>query len=265
MHQGIFAVVLRQYYLIRGSYARFIPLFVWVAVDMVLWGFLTRYLNNVSDGPIDFIPVLLGGILFWHFLMRTMQGVTLAFCEDVWARNLLNIFATPLSIIEYLAGLVVTSVLTSILGLVVMLFVATSFFGLSFAAFGIQFIPFVLILFGFGITLGIVATSIIMRLGPSSEWLVWPIPAIISPFSGVFYPITTLPVWMQDLSKILPTSYVFESMRKIVRTNTFDIDSLFISAGLTVIYFLLACMFYLSTYKHAIRSGLIARYSAEGG
>ena len=45
------AVVLRILYLYRGSPQRIFPIFVWVAVDIVLWGFLTRYLNSVSRAP----------------------------------------------------------------------------------------------------------------------------------------------------------------------------------------------------------------------
>ena len=35
------AIVLRQFYLMRGSPARIVPLFAWVAIDIVLWGFIT--------------------------------------------------------------------------------------------------------------------------------------------------------------------------------------------------------------------------------
>src|SRR5512142_1818038 len=113
----IAAIVLRQYYLIRGSPSRVIPLFAWVAVDIVLWGFITRYLNSVSAATFDFVPALLGAVLFWDFFIRVMQGVTMAFLEDVWSRNFLNVFATPLRVSEYVGGLVASSMLTSALGL----------------------------------------------------------------------------------------------------------------------------------------------------
>ncbi len=45
----IAAIVIRQYYLLRGSPARVLPLFAWVAIDIVLWGFITRYLNSVAS------------------------------------------------------------------------------------------------------------------------------------------------------------------------------------------------------------------------
>src|SRR5579875_2493743 len=94
----ILAIMLRQFYLFRGSPARILPLFAWVAVDIVLWGFITRYLNSVASSGFNFVPALLGAVLLWDFLVRVMQGVTTAFLEDVWSRNFLNFFASPLSI-----------------------------------------------------------------------------------------------------------------------------------------------------------------------
>src|SRR5438093_971699 len=101
-----FAIVLRQFYLVRGIPARVLPLFAWVGIDMVLWGFITRYLNAVSSAGFDFVPVLLGAVLLWDFFTRVMHGVTIAFMEDVWSRNFLNLFATPLAISDYVAGVV---------------------------------------------------------------------------------------------------------------------------------------------------------------
>src|SRR5580700_2005477 len=145
------AIVLRQFYLLRGSPARILPMFAWVAIDIVLWGFITRYLNTVASAGFNFVPAVLGAVLLWDFLVRVMQGVTTAFFEDVWSRNFLNIFATPLSITEYVTGLVVTSIATSIVGLAVMLVLATLVFGLSFFVYGLLLIPFFLVLFLFGV------------------------------------------------------------------------------------------------------------------
>ncbi len=122
-----------------------------------------------------------------------MQGVTLAFFEDVWSRNFVNIFASPLLISEYLCGLVITAILTSLVGLVVMLVLATLVFGLSFLSLGLLLVPYLLLLFLFGIALGVIASTLVLRLGPVSEWLVWPIPALLAPFAGVFYPLSALP------------------------------------------------------------------------
>ncbi len=257
------AIVLRQFYLVRGSVSRLVPMFVWVGVDMVLWGFITRWLNTVSGSGFNFVPAMLGAVLLWDFFIRVMQGITMAFFEDVWSRNFLNFFATPLLISEYLGGLVLSSIATSSVGLVVMLLLATGVFGLSFFVYGAMLAPYILVLFMVGIALGIFAVSMVLRLGPASEWFIWPIPAVLSPFAGVFYPLATLPPWMRAISRLLPPSYVFESMRAILAGHPVNPASLLIGAALAVVYILLACWFFQTTYRHAVRTGLIARYSAE--
>ncbi len=126
------AIPLRQFYLMRGSPVRVLPMVAWVAIDMITWGFITKYLNAVSESGFNFVPSLLGAVLLWDFFVRVMQGVTTAFFEDVWSRNFLNIFASPLSIPEYVGGLMLSSIASGLIGLVVMLVLATAVFGLSF-------------------------------------------------------------------------------------------------------------------------------------
>jgi ABC-2 type transport system permease protein len=258
-----FAIALRQLYLVRGSVSRLLPMFGWVAVDIVLWGFITRYLNTVASPGFSFVPVLLGAVLMWDFFTRVMQGVTMAFFEDVWSRNFLNIFASPLSIPEYLAGLVLSSIATSAIGLTVMLLLASFVFGLSMLTYGGSLALFVMVLFIFGIALGIVGCALVLRLGPSAEWFVWPIPSMVSPFVGVFYPLSTLPSWMQVVSRALPPSYVFEGMRAIVHGGRAAPHSLALGGALAVLYVFGACVLFARVYRQAVRTGLIARYSAE--
>ena len=259
----IAAIVLRQLYLLRGSPARALPLFAWVAIDIVLWGFITRYLNSVASPGLDFVPVLLGAVLLWDFFTRVMQGVTMAFLEDVWSRNFLNLFASPLSIGEYLAGLVISSVATSSVGLLAMVVLATTVFGLSFFLYGLVIVPFLLVLFLFGIALGIFGSALVLRFGPASEWLVWPIPAFLSPFAAVFYPVATLPRWMQAVSRLLPPTHVFEGLRAIVAGGAPRGAALLWGACLAALYIVLASWVFVRVHRLAVRTGLLARYSAE--
>ena len=257
------AIVLRQVYLLRGSPVRLLPMIAWVAIDIVLWGFITRYLNAVAGPRFNFVPAILGAVLLWDFLGRVMQGTTTAFFEDVWSRNFLNLFATPLTVAEYFSGLVITGVGTSLLGLAAMLILATTVFGLSFLVYGAALVPFVLVLFLSGIALGIVGAAIVLRFGPASEWLIWPIPTVISPFVGVFYPLSTLPHWMQAVARFLPPSYVFEGMRAILAGKAAAWPQLAAAAGLVLLYLVLAFLLFSRVYRYAMRTGLIARYSAE--
>lgn len=257
------AIPLRQFYLFRGSAARVVPLFAWVTIDMVLWGFMAKFLSGISQTQYRFVPALLGAVLFWDFMTRVMQGVTTAFFEDVWSRNFLNVFASPLTVAEYIGGLLVTSVGTSLIGLVVMIVVATLAFGLRFGVYGAMLLPFVLVLFLFGMALGVAAIAIVLRAGPAAEWFVWPIPALLSPFAAVYYPLATLPAPMRWFSRLLPPSYVFEGMRAVVAGRHFDVSLLATALALAFVYILLAYWIFARVFHYAVQSGLIARYSAE--
>jgi len=257
------AILLRQFYLYRGSVARAVPLFAWVAIDMMLWGFMTKFLGSVTRSHYQFVPALLGAVLFWDFMSRVMQGVTISFFEDVWSRNFLNIFASPITVPEYIGGLMVSSVATSLIGVVVMVIIASLAFGLSFAVYGAMLIPFIFVLLLFGMALGIAAVALVLRLGPAAEWFVWPIPALLSPFAAVYYPVSTLPVWMRWISHLLPPSYVFEGMRAVVSGQHFNTSLLAVSMAMALLYILLAYWVFNFVFHYAVRTGLIARYSAE--
>ncbi|MFP5207627.1 MAG: ABC transporter permease [Acidobacteriota bacterium] len=257
------AIALRQFYLLRGSPARVLPLFAWVTIDMVLWGFMTKYLNGVTGSRYRLVPALLGAVLFWDFMTRVMQGVTTAFFEDVWSRNFLNVFASPITTSEYVGGLFLASMGTSLVGLFFMVVVATLAFGLSFTVYGLMAIPFILVLFVFGMALGVAGSAIVLRLGPAAEWFVWPIPALLAPLAAVYYPLATLPAWMQAPARLLPPSYVFEGMRAIVAGRPFQGALLAVALLLAIAYVLLAYWLFARVFRYAVRTGLIARYSAE--
>jgi len=259
----VWAIVLRIFYLMRGSPARILPLFIWVAIDILLWGFFTKFLNEVSSARMNFVPMLLGAVLLWDFFTRVMHGVATAFFEDVWSRNFLNVFASPLRISEYLSGLVLTSLLTSLVGLAVMLALATGAFGLSFGVYGARLAPFFMVLVIFGVALGIVGTAVVLRFGPAAEWFVWPIPALLSPFVGVFYPLATLPTWMQLISALLPPAYVFESMRSILAGGQVSSARLVTALLLASAELALAGWLFAHVYRYGVRTGLIARYTSE--
>jgi len=192
-----------------------------------------------------------------------MQGITTAFFEDVWSRNFLNVFAAPMRVTEYVAGLISIGVTNSLVALVAMFAVAWAVFGLSFLAYGIAIAPFLAVLFLTGIALGVLGSGMVLRLGPASEWLIWPIPTLLAPFAGVFYPLNVLPAWMQVVSHALPPAYVFTGMRDVVSGKPPPWDQLAVGGGLALAYLALASLFFAAVYRFAIRTGLIARYSAE--
>ena len=187
----------------------------------------------------------------------------MSFFEDVWSRNFLKMSGSPIKISEYIAGFTLASIFRGILALAVMLVLASLIFGFSALVYGASIALFLLILFLSGIALGIIGVSVVLRLGPAAEWFIWPIPALLSPFVGVLYPLTVLPQWMQYIGHALPPSYVFEGVRTIVEGGTLPGVQLLWGIALSLVYIVIAYFILLTVYKKAIRTGLIARYSAE--
>ncbi len=259
----VYAIFIRQLFLIRHNFTRLVNIFVWITVDIILWGFITRYLDSVTAVGFSFVPVLLGAVVLWDFLIRIQQGVMLAFFEDMWQRNFFNFFASPLTIPEYVTGLVITSIITSFAGLVVMLGLALLLFGFNIFVLGGSLILFLLILFLFGLTLGIFAAGVVLRFGPAAEWFVWPIPFIISPLAGVFYPTTALPDFLQNFASLVPPAYAFNGLRQILQTGQIPGFELLVGIGLGLVYLFFAYLFFVRIYKYVIRSGLISRFTAE--
>lgn len=262
--QRIYAVYLRYIYIMRGNPQRFFNTFVWAVMDVILWGFITRYLDLVGGATVDFATVLLGAMVLWEFLIRASQGVSTPALEDSWSHNYLNYFASPLSTAEYVGGLVLSSVFTSAIGLFFVVATAGVLFGVNIFVLGISLLPFVITLFVFGIGIGILAIASILRFGPSAEWLIWPIPALLQPFCGVLYPVNILPFWMQVIGRLFPPTYVFDGMRTVLMGGQVSVPDVTIGLALSVAYLFAGYMVFRVVFQYAVRHGLIARFGAEG-
>ena len=97
-------------------------------------------------------------------------------------------------------------------------------FGYHVLRIGVLLLPFMLILLLFGVAMGVFVSALIFRLGPSAEWLGWPIPLVLSIFAGVYYPVSTLPAALRAFARLIPPSYVFETCRAVLATGSRPAD-----------------------------------------
>jgi ABC-2 type transport system permease protein len=262
----IFAIFVRQLFLYKGNPTRLVSIFLWLVIDVIQWGFITKYLNTFGRATFGFVTVILGAIILWEFMARVQQGIMMAFLEDIWTQNFVNFFASPLKVREYLSGLIMTSLVSSIVGFLVMVAIAGPAFGYNALAVGLMLVPFMVILLVFGIAMGIFVSGVVFRLGPSAEWLGWPIPLVLSLFAGVYYPISTLPFFLRVVAKVIPPSYVFENFRAILATGGFSptlVPDLLAGTILSVLYLLMASRFFAAIYEKNLKNGNIARFNAE--
>ena len=257
----ILGIFLRNVYLYKRSIPRIFGLFVWVTVELFLWGFVTLWLRNIVQGneALDFVLFLLSALVFWNLFVRTQQSFSISFLEEVWTRNIINIFTTPITQKELIAGFALLSVVQGIFGFLYVSTLAFLLYALDIWTLGLYIIPFFALILLFGWVLGLVTVGIIIRFGPAMEIFAFFMPFVLLPFSAVYYPISILPAFVQNIAQFLPTTHLFEGMRLVLTRGVFPVDHLLWAGGLTIAYFVLGSAFFAWMVHVARKKGLIAR------
>lgn len=253
------AVVIRQAFLYRRSFTRILEVFYWPAIDILLWGFVTVYLLRSSKELPAFVSFFLGALILWDILFRAQQGISLSFLEDIWARNLVNVFISPLTVSEYLLGLILVSVLKVFIAFFMMSFIAGILYSFNIFKLGLSLLPLTLNLIAMGWSIGIITVSLILRFGQEAEVLAWALAFLFMPFSAVFYPVDTLPGFLKFISMIIPSSYSFEAMRSVINGSPFPFKLMLTAAVLNGIYILISIKIFYKSWKNALERGIIPK------
>ncbi|MFO1035264.1 MAG: ABC transporter permease [Geminicoccaceae bacterium] len=218
------AVFLRHFYLLTRSWPRLLDLVYWPTMQMILWGFISKYLT-VQHGPAAGIAAtFLTAVLLWDTLFRGQLGTSLCFLEEMYARHLGHLFMSPLRPYELVIAVFGVATVRVLIGVggAALLAVPIHHFWIG-AALGWSLLPYFAVLLMFGWAVGLIISGLVLRLGMGAESLAWAAIFLIQPLSGVYYPISTLPPPVQWISWILPAASVFEGMRGVVLHDTFDL------------------------------------------
>lgn len=230
-----------------------------------MWGFITIWLQEISspDLKLNFVLFFLGALIFWDLFTRAQQTVTVSFLEDVWSRNIINIFTSPITIKEFFAGLILLSIAQSVIAFCLALILAYFLYGLNITVFGFYLLPFIANIFFFGWALGIFIVGLFIRFGPSIDIFAWSIPALFQPLSAVFYPLNILPTFLQELAFFLPTSHLFEGMREVLSGHTIALNEVIWATVLNLFYLVLAVLFFIWMLSIARKRGILSRFITD--
>ena len=255
----ISAMVLRHVYVLRRSWPRVLELAYWPIVQMILWGFITKFFLTHSSWVAQAAGVLIAAVLLWDVLFRSQLGITISFLEELWSRNLAHIFISPLRTYEYVLSLGLMSLIRTLIGSIPAALLAIPLYHYSIFEMGLPLLAFFvnLMVFGWGMGLGIAA--ILLRWGLAAESMAWLFIFILAPLSGVYYPVDILPEWLQSVAWALPSSYVFEGMRAVLFEGVFRSDLLLGAIILNVAYLVLGGTAFLVAVRAARIHGLLLR------
>ena len=251
------AMVLRYVYVLRRSWPRVLELAYWPTVQMILWGFISQFYATNSSWVAQASGVLIAAVLLWDVLFRGQLGVSLPFFEEMYARNLGHLFATPLRPYELVCALLVISLIRTLIGVGTAAALAIPFYHYSVFAMGLPLLAFFTNLLIMGWSIGLLVSALVMRYGLGAESLAWVAIFAVAPVSGIYYPVATLPGWLQNIALALPSSHVFEGMRAVLADGVFRIDLFLYAAGLNVIYMLVGIAIFLAVFRLARIKGLL--------
>ena len=251
----VWAVLLRNLYLMRSSWIRVFDLMYWPLLQMIIWGFINTFLANQSSWVLRAGGLLIGAVLLWDILVRGQFGMTLSLLEEMWSRNFANLFVAPLRPVEYGVALMGLSVIRSLIGVVPSALLAIPLFHYSIFELGLPLVAFYAVLMMTGWAAGLLVCSMLIRFGLAAESFAWASIFVLAPICGVYYPVATLPAWLQPVSWALPPTHVFEGMRAMMIEHVFRTDLLVSALLLNVLYIAVALATFLLAFRKARQRG----------
>jgi len=251
------AMLLRYLYLLRSSWPRALELVYWPTIQMIVWGFMTEFLQTNSSYVARAFGVLLAAVLLWDVMFRGQLGVSMSFLEEMWARNLGHLSVSPLRPYEWILSLVAMSFIRVLIGVVPAALLAIPLYHYSIFTLGLPLLAFFVNLLVMGWGLGLMICALILRHGQGAESMAWLAVFVLSPVSGIYYPIAVLPGWLQTVAWLLPSAHVFEGMRAVLFDGIFRWDHFALAGLLNLVYVLLGALLFLAAFRGARHRGAL--------
>jgi ABC-2 type transport system permease protein len=253
----IFALSLRHFYLIKGSFPRILDLIYWPTIQIFLWGFISKFFTLSSSYYENTIGIILSAAILYDFLFRSSISYNMMFLEEIWSRNFTNLFIAPITISEIIAALTFTAIFRTLIGLVPASIIAIPLFDVSIFKIGLPLIFLLTTLYIFGVTLGLLVTAGLIRFGPSFENVAWASLFFLAPLGCIYYPIEILPEWLQIIAKLLPLVHLFEEMRSILIYDIINYYQILKATLISFIYFVLGIIIFYRSYSGAKDRGTL--------
>jgi ABC-2 type transport system permease protein len=253
----VYAVVLRHVYVLRSSWPRMVEMAYWPTMQMIIWGFVSEFFYTQSSWVAAAFGVLLAGVLLWDVLFRGQLGFALSFLEEMWSRNLANLYVSPLRPLEHVAALMVMSVTRTIVGVLPAALLAILLYKFSIFDLGLPLLAFYINLMVMAWSIGMLSTALLMRYGLGAENLVWFVIFLLAPVSAIYYPVAALPEWLQPVAWGVPATYVFEGMRGVLFEGRLAPGLLWGACLLNLLYLAAGLAIFLAAFRHARRHGLL--------
>lgn len=259
MLRRVQGVIRRHVYDAVRNPDRLSDMLFWPFLDVVTWGFFSRFLIRGGQSTFVAPAQLVGGIILWGAFRAFQRDVAVGFLAEIWSRNITGLFASPLTFPEYVSGLMVVNLgkLSVALGLITLgCRVVTGAPGLALV---LHLLAPLAILLMFGAAIGLLVTGLILRFSTRVQTLAYGLAGLLMPLSCVFYPLTALPGPLRAIAAVLPTTQAFESMRELMRGQSLPANILLRGTAGALLAAIVAALFFGNTAHAVRRSGRLMR------
>jgi ABC-2 type transport system permease protein len=253
----ICGMTLRYWFLLRASWPRLLELVYWPTMQIIVWGLLQLYLSEQASTFAEISGTLVGGVLLWDVLLRGQLGFSISFLEEMWSRNIANLMTSPLRPLEFAVSLMVMSLVRLLIGLLPVTVIAMVFFGFNIYGLGWALPAFLANLVLTSWAIGLLVSGLVLRNGLGAESLAWSLIFVLLPLTCVYYPVSTLPIWLQPVSWALAPTYVFEGLRSVLIDRIFRPDLMLTALKLNLVYLSVGFCAFLVLLRGARQKGTL--------
>ncbi|AZR73100.1 ABC transporter [Anoxybacter fermentans] len=252
-----FAFVERNFYLTKRYLGWEIVFLSYSTVNA-----LTIGLIGVTQSS-EMVMYLVIGALFWSFLGNIFMIVSESVAWERWEGTIEYTFMAPIRRLTHLGGMCLFGIIYGVVRTIIMITILSIFLDFDFGRANIFSALLVLLISSFAfIGLGLIAAVLPLispERGPQATNI---IQALILLISGVYYPISVLPEWLQIFSRLSPGTYALQAARKALLKGAQITElksELIIIAVIGVILIPLGLWVFNLAEKWAMRAGKLKR------
>jgi ABC-2 type transport system permease protein len=255
------SIARRHAYVLRRGPHRLFDVTVWPVVDVLLFGSIGAFVATEPGVGRTAFGYLLTGIVLWHVVYQSQIALSTGLLEETWSRHMLSLMVTPMTELEYAAGVALFGLVKLALGVGLVALVAQIAFAFNVTALGWSLVPIIAILLVTGWVISLFVIALVFRFGSGAEALAWGVLFAVLPLSGVFYPIRALPGLLRPLAMLLPTTHAFAAGRALVDGKGMQWDELGVAVLSALILGLVGVVFLAQMMKLFRHRGYISRYT----
>jgi ABC-2 type transport system permease protein len=254
----IAAVLRMEYYIARRSLEVLMDMYLFSLCSVVMFGFITRYLEGALTGPRALYPML--GMVLFEVTRMTQYSMSVSSLYVVESHNFGNLFVSPLTLLEYVLAQILAATGKVLVAMAVIGVLSLVAFDLDLRDLGIaNLVLFFVNLSVFAWSLGLVLLGLIFCYGVRIQALAWGVVFLFEPLCATFFPVDVLPQPLRAVALAVPATHVFDAARAALSTHVLDTGDALRMSALNGVYFAGAVAVFLWLVRRSQISGQFAK------